>query len=508
MSESQLLIINLLVYLDQFYNTDLFPNNEGRTVEEILNDIKASGKSFKGICNMSAEEWERVINEALNDEQIKKMILQDMYYNGDTGGGMACFTDEDGQAYAFFKGTGNNEWGYDVRAGIETDSFIQIEALKWLESLEYENIIVSGHSTGGNKAMYVAILSDKVLSCVAFDGQGFSKEFLQKYADLIAERASKITLISHVKDFVNILLYRIPGIKIQYVNNDNGISDIGDYHSPFSLFSFRYENGIVEWTIGPLVDENNPVMQMLHDFIIFFLDNASEAEKIVLLNVLGELLEQYFGGNDAVVRTEIIDLFGYEAADIFIRYLSKYLRDLRINDQTKFSDYIKALKDMLNSEIKGEFWDSIFSEILLNVGTDLIVAHLIDGDIPSFVSTKVSAMGKGVIGRDFSIVTRNRLIAITKELGDEPFWDITKWDIWYGKDLFRKINPDNYAGRINEYFKKVIDINNASVEEIRKIFEHVRNLDISYSNKVKTYRVNLSNLVSKKLKELSMSISV
>ena len=41
------------------------------------------------------------------------------------------------------------------------------------------NITVTGHFKGGNKAQYVTIVTDRIGRCVSFDGQGFSKEFLE-----------------------------------------------------------------------------------------------------------------------------------------------------------------------------------------------------------------------------------------------------------------------------------------------------------------------------------------
>ena len=45
---------------------------------------------------------------------------------------------------------------------------------------------------GGNKAQYVGILSDKVDRVLSLDGQGFSKEFVEKYQDLIDKNRHKI----------------------------------------------------------------------------------------------------------------------------------------------------------------------------------------------------------------------------------------------------------------------------------------------------------------------------
>ena len=60
---------------------------------------------------------------------------------------------------------------------------------------------------------YIAILDDSVDRCVSFDGQGFSDEFYEKYADQIAHNKNKIVNCSAESDYVNFLL-------------------LSDYHSP------------------------------------------------------------------------------------------------------------------------------------------------------------------------------------------------------------------------------------------------------------------------------------
>ena len=85
-----------------------------------------------------------------------------------------------------------------------TDPEQQRRALSFINNLEYDNITVVGYSKGGNKAKYVSLLSDKVTRCVSFDGQGFSRQFQEKYGPLIEENRWKITNYALDGDFVNI----------------------------------------------------------------------------------------------------------------------------------------------------------------------------------------------------------------------------------------------------------------------------------------------------------------
>lgn len=85
----------------------------------------------------------------------------------------------------------------------------QFEALKFINNLNYDNITVSGHSKGGNKAQYVTILSSKIKKCVSVNGQGFSNSFLESYREEINKNQSKIVCINAEYDYVSCLFNTI-----------------------------------------------------------------------------------------------------------------------------------------------------------------------------------------------------------------------------------------------------------------------------------------------------------
>lgn len=163
------------------------------------------------------------------------------------------FVNPNGDISVVFKGTGSGEWidngeglsgipeeniyiTYEnngdvlyhniVKSDYATDQ--QVEALNWFNRIAAENnwssqnnITVSGHSKGGNKAQFIAIHSDLVDSCYSFDGQGFSPEaltaFEQLYGDKYQERRHKIYSLSADNDYVNVLGKRLmPDSQIYY----------------------------------------------------------------------------------------------------------------------------------------------------------------------------------------------------------------------------------------------------------------------------------------------------
>ncbi len=86
---------------------------------------------------IEGSEWEQMLQKISNNPALSSLILQKVDVD-DKKALAICLTDSSGQAYVVFRGTGAGEW--------------------------------PDNSKGGNKAKYVAILSDKILRCVSFDG--------------------------------------------------------------------------------------------------------------------------------------------------------------------------------------------------------------------------------------------------------------------------------------------------------------------------------------------------
>ena len=88
------------------------------------------------------------------------------------------------------------------------------------------------------------------------------------------------------------------------------------------------------------------------------------------------------------------------------------------------------------------------------------------------------AGGSGTIVRDFSQSTKERLLSMAKEVEEEPWWNVFRWDCWYRmENRIGLLNIDYYADNINSYYRKLIDINNASCKNIEKIFDKVYEID-------------------------------
>ena len=100
--------------------------------------------------------------------------------------------------------------------------------------------VSTGHSLGGALADYAAVMSevlglDNYAGTINFDGPGHSREFIEKYADEIAQVCDKM---KHRKaSIVGNILYDLPGVEQKIIETD----DVGviDQHS---MHNWHWEN--------------------------------------------------------------------------------------------------------------------------------------------------------------------------------------------------------------------------------------------------------------------------
>lgn len=119
-----------------------------------------------------------------------------------------------------------------------------------------------------------------------------------------------------------------------------------------------------------------------------------------------------------------------------------------------------------------------FWGIAINTMNDKI-NEIPDASIKYYSDAKMSN-----IIRDFSEDMRETLINLVKQIDDESFWDFGKWDIWYRIEQFTdRLNISQYKENINEYHRKIFDINGTTEKQLETIFEEIDDLDSSYVEK-------------------------
>lgn len=114
----------------------------------------------------------------------------------------------------------------------------QFEMKKFMNDIkEYDNIYLTGHSLGGNLAMYGAIVYEepkKIRHVYSFDGPGFNEKFIRIYADKIKAVENKISNFQNEYDIVSSALISVGKIEIIESSLKNGAKGLGHLRWGFS----------------------------------------------------------------------------------------------------------------------------------------------------------------------------------------------------------------------------------------------------------------------------------
>lgn len=339
-----LLLVNL-TYLDGGAPLPNILEAESLTVGEMVNsiDLDAIDDDKEYLCFVTGFDWKNLIKAIKRNDSIMNTHIACSHFDQAFGGGggvSAVFINHaNNEAVVAFRGTAENEWTDDFVGGNTIDSLQQINALEWYRKvyaeleLERFSITVAGHSKGGNKAKYIAILNDTPQRCVAFDGQGFSDRFMSFYRDRIVLRQDVIENHNIDFDYVNILLNDV-GKKFYYIGYDYGKGGFAEAHSPNTFFNFK-QNG--DYTIKLNPNGQRPEMQILDQFMNSMVRSAlSEKEKNETNEMVGMLVEKAFTiGKDVTVNdfmNYLCDLIGNpkytDNAAYLVAYCIKYSRNV------------------------------------------------------------------------------------------------------------------------------------------------------------------------------------
>lgn len=354
----ELLLIELLTYLpDKFPFTSVLNAND-LTVREYINTIDVSKIEDDIVYTscMNGFDWRNIIMALENNQSIMDLFIAqahlDTAYGGGGGISAVFLNDRDMEAVVAFRGTASNEWVDDFEGANQVDSLQQINALEWYKSvyeklhLEDYMVTVIGHSKGGNKAKYITILNDTPARCVAFDGQGFSDEFIEHYRKRILKRQDIIENHNIDFDYVNILMNDV-GKKTYYIGYDYGKFGFAESHSPNTFFDFG-ENGEYAMRVNP--NGQRPEMQILDQFINSMIrSGVSKKEQAETNRLVGILVEKAFAiGKDNTV-TEYINFLCDLVSDPTYSDNTAYLLAFCIKYSKQNPDFLNALKDIMRN---------------------------------------------------------------------------------------------------------------------------------------------------------------
>ena len=263
LDDSQILILSTMAYrLDRagaILPGDTLKSIASAMRDAVLERMVASGHDADDNLSqqMSYREWMCVLDCAMTTPQLADLVV-DAFDIDEAGAKKLALSDGVGNAYVVFGGTGAGEWMDNVEAAYQPESAQQRRAVEWLCDVRaahsYSSVTAAGHSKGGNKAMYIAICGNDLIDrAVAFDAQGFSREFVQAYGERILANTQKITQYSLDNDYVNGLLSCIALHSHRIYVDGSHVENPVAYHSPFSLFNpYHGASGTILEMGGPV----------------------------------------------------------------------------------------------------------------------------------------------------------------------------------------------------------------------------------------------------------------
>lgn len=311
MKLEQASLLNCLSYYDTLIldtnktlgeNLSIIKKTEPYNWKEMINSCPA------GLGNNKAE---KVLEAIINDPYLSNLnVLECTRQKPKDSNPIAFFLSDDKskEAICLFRGTNAREWMDNADGFAQADSFLQKNALYFFQnSLEKHqldkqgyDIYTSGHSKGGNKSMYIALMDDRVKKCFAFDGQGFSNEFIQKYKKQIVMNSQKITNYAANKDIVSALgnsVGREQCFETNLPSEKEKLFSLGTIykaatkipgvnvlmaHSPGAYFHFD-ENGNVEMNEPA---ERSRFSKNIHDMSLKMMERPIEEKKLYFESVM------------------------------------------------------------------------------------------------------------------------------------------------------------------------------------------------------------------------------
>lgn len=397
LTDEEIMLIEQLVYMKEGDDTPINSEDAGKSVGTLLRGYTDARLAEMDSSGTSGADYAAIIRYMKENGRIRRLILDGTMTHEDGTVLAYCFAFPDNPDYALvtFRGTTKKEWDDDFEGLTSVDTPRQIDAKRYIDGLPYENITVTGHSKGGNKAMYVTVLCDRVTRCISMDGQGFSLEFLEHYAREISERAEIIKNYSVKTDYVHVLLFQPPGSQQIYcegyrTDNHNAAA----HHAGYSFFDIRDGKLVSSGNGGHKLirtkDENgdaiaeDPSVVMLHDFTVYLMNIAPSADKEKVVRMAADAADMVMAKGCG--KEEMIAYFSgeQEGLAILLAYLVKYMDTYGLSSKD-----IDALLEMLGLKSLDEIFSlSIHPDIFSYDGIkifglsdilDLMLKYLTDG---------------------------------------------------------------------------------------------------------------------------------
>lgn len=310
-----------------FMSINILPEETNKTMSQLVKTFSATKDLLpKTAENAARLDQLKILENALqNDPSLANSIVGDRT-SSPIGLNACTFTDPSGKINVAFGGTNRGEWidngeglsgipeenthkTYDSNGNIvsqnvtEYASDQQVEALNWFNEVaakngwsQEDNIVITGHSKGGNKSQYITMNSDLVDTCYSFDGQGFSPEaiaqFKEQYGEQYEERINKMYTFAADNDYVNPLgVPLVPDDHIFYFEAPMGDENFAKYHYLESMLS---EDGSFNTQC-----EQGDISKYLTRVSADIMALPPEERKPIVLSMM-EMAQIFLGGNETV----------------------------------------------------------------------------------------------------------------------------------------------------------------------------------------------------------------
>ena len=399
LTDKQLIFLDNIVYLDLSNYNKL---SLSTTIERILQEddsyfIREMPEGTDYRAQMYPEEWRRLLTSFLEDESNCDFLNNyriERFQNNDKVGDYFCacsfvkYSEEDSSTVedivVSFRGTYGNaqEWEDNILNACREGSDVMNKSVEYVNDMITDeelcsrygeaayHLTVTGHSKGGNRAQYVTILTDQVDRCLSYDGQGFSKEFIQKYSSIIEERKDIITSISSQYDYVNLLLTPIAGtIKYLPVPSD---SEFMKNHCPNKAFPATAHVDVDDDGM-PIFGDPLYIYRWSQEDYWYHLQDAPSTGCVFLKHFLND----YLNSHPDVTQSDLLELI----SDVAVPYLALD-KDYDHSTNVEISTDVLILLCDLYRDNKERYWHILSSIKTINsVATDYQIQTSINNTV-------------------------------------------------------------------------------------------------------------------------------
>ncbi len=329
----EIVLINNLLYCEELGSSEgtfLSKVWENHTIGDFINAVLYNAAKIvddkeysSGITGAEYKEilWAIRPNDHLKNLNIREVHIEDVCEG--EGRSVFLFDPSCNEAIIAFKGTQSEaEWRDNVSGLYQVPTRFQSNALNWFKSLNLEEcsaITVTGHSKGGNKAKFITIMDDSVDNCYSFDGQGFSDEFIRKYASEIIKNQGKIVNIIAQSDFVNILLNDV-GKRQFYLGTNYGRLGFAENHCSNAVLFYDDFGGMSVWK----AQEQDKKMRDLDIMLNSFIRSSRMSTREGVARMLGEVIVGAYSGSPDKILEVFSDENHSENAAKLVAFILRY----------------------------------------------------------------------------------------------------------------------------------------------------------------------------------------